>query len=572
MRDRAGALPVLVLLVAVLAGCSSIPTSGPVHEGRDLQLERGDSALRVIGQPPVKGASPQDVVRGFLQASADFVNDHATARLYLAPAVRQRWQPSAGTVVYDRSEGPFSLDVTRGGAVSLSAAEVARMDSEGHYARSTPGTVLRRTFQMAKVDGEWRISALADGLVLTRGDIQETYRQLNLYFLAPSRTVLVPDTVFLPAVPGLSTTLVNRLLRGPSGPMRGVVTTAFPQGASLSVSSVPVRDGVARVSLDPSALDADADSRERMSAQLVWTLKQLPEIQAVRVTANGESLAVRGVPEDQPRDAWSAYDPAGLTQGSIAYVVRAGRVGRVVDGKFTPVAGPAGDGRQPVQRPGVSLDAAELAAISPDGRTLLLGRLLDEGPLTARFRGGDLSAPSWDPAGDIWVADRSDGRLWLVPPGNAKAAQVEVPRLAAGPVTTVRVARDGSRVALVAGVGPQARLYVGSVVRDQQRRVRVTEVYELLPELRAVRDIAWGDATTLAVLGRVGDQPSSPLFTDIDGYNVTPIEQQPNLATLAAAPGPRPLLAANTSGELWQYTVGRGWVDLGPGADPTYPG
>lgn len=580
MRDRARGkvLPVLVLLVAVLAGCSSIPSSGPVHEGRDLQLERGDSALRVIGQPPVKGASPQDVVRGFLQASADFVNDHATARLYLAPAVRQRWQPSTGTAVYDRSaaatssEGPFSLDVARDGTVNLSAAEVARMDAEGHYARSAPGTTLRRTFRMTKVDGEWRISALADGLVLTRGDIQETYRQVNLYFLAPSRTVLVPDTVFLPAEPGLSTTLVNRLLRGPSRSLRGVVTTAFPQGTSLSVSSVPVRDGVARVSLDPSALDADPDSRERMSAQLVWTLKQLPEIQAVRVTANGESLAVRGVPEDQPRDAWSAYDPAGLTQGSIAYVVRHGRVGRVVDGKFTPVAGPAGDGREPVQRPGVSLDAAQLAAISPDGRTLLLGRLLDEGPLTARFRGGDLSAPSWDPAGNIWVADRSDGRLWLVPPGRGKPVQVEVPRLEAGRITTVRVARDGTRVALVAGAGSQAHLYVGSVVHEPQERVGITGVYGLLPELHAVRDIAWGDATTLAVLGRLGDQPSSPLFTDTDGYNVTPIEQLPNLATLAAAPGPRPLLAADASGTLQQYTVGRGWVKLGDGTDPTYPG
>ena len=72
---------------------------------------------------------------------------------------------------------------------------------------------------------------------------------------------------------------------------------------------MPVRDGIATVRLNAAALQADDNARERMSAQIVWTLKQLSEVVRVRITAGGETLLVCGVAEDQDRDAWPTYDP-----------------------------------------------------------------------------------------------------------------------------------------------------------------------------------------------------------------------------------------------------------------------
>ncbi len=154
---------------------------------------------------------------------------------------------------------------------------------------------------MTRVDGEWRIASLDNGLVLTQSDVQETFRQLNLYFLAPSRRVLVPDTVFLPSAPGLSTALVTRLLGGPTEELAAATTTAFPRGTSLAVSSVPVRDGIAQVNLDASALKADGAARALMSAQLVWTLKQLPEFQGLQLSVEGDDLSVPGQGQVQSR-------------------------------------------------------------------------------------------------------------------------------------------------------------------------------------------------------------------------------------------------------------------------------
>ncbi len=572
MSDRRRAAAV-ALAAVLLAGCSSLPTSGPVRAGRDLQADRDDVGVRVIGQPPVPGSRPQDIVRGFLQAGADFVNDHAVARLYLAPAARERWKPSTGTAVYDRSEAPFSVEPTSVGSVKLTATEVARIDGQGHY-RRTGGTQLTRTFPMTRVDGEWRIASLKNGLVLTQSDVQETFRQLDLYFLAPSRRVLVPDTVFLPSAPGLSTALVTRLIGGPTEELAAATATAFPRGTSLAVSSVPVRDGIARVNLDASVLKADGAARALMSAQLVWTLKQLPEFQGLELSVEGEEFSVPGQGQVQSRDAWSGLDPAGLDAGVDAVAVRGGRLGRIAAGRFTPVSGPAGSGRPALRQPAVSLDGAQAAGVVDGGRGLVTGRLAENEAFGERLRGSALSTPSWDAGGNLWVVDAPVGRVWMIPDGTRDPVAVKVPKVPAGRVTGIRVGRDGARVAVVAGTGAQARLYVGSIVRGRAGAptAAIEHLIEILPGLRSVRSVAWADATTLAVLGAQNGGQVTPLLTDTDGYDVAPVEPESGLVSVAAAPQQRPLLAATADGRLAQYTSGRGWVDLGPGADPAYPG
>jgi hypothetical protein len=161
----------------------------------------------------------------------------------------------------------------------------------------------------------------------------------------------------------------------------------------------------------------------------------------------------------------------------------------------------------------------------------------------------------------------------MVPDGTKPAVAVEVPRLAGGPVQALRVARDGARVALIAGTGAGARLLVGSIIRDRGvPRARLTALREVMPQLHPVRDVAWADATTLALLGAEGDAAVIPRLADTDGYTISTVEPQPGLLSIAAAPPARPLLAGTTDGRLLQYTAGRSWVDIGLGTDPAYPG
>lgn len=574
----------------ILSACAAIPTSGPVHQGDDLQLQRVDDGVPFIGQPPLRGASPEDVVRGFLQSSADFVEDHAVAREYLTPTVRQRWQPQAGTVVFDRLSADPAVITGSTATVTVKGTEVGRIDVDGGFRRTPVGTTLSRTFRLQRLDGQWRVSDLEDGLALSSANVLETYRALSLYFLAPSGTLVVPDSVLIPELPGITAKLVARLLRGPTASLQGSVRTAFPAGTELEVSSVPISDGVATVRLDKSALQADDRAREAMSAQLVWTLRQLPDVRRVRIISGNEDLVVSGVAAEQDRSSWRTYDPDALVASPSAYVVRAGRVGRYVDGKFERVLGIPDD--LSLRTPAGSLDGTRLAAVSGDGHSLLVGRPSRDSTPQVRVTGADLGAPSWDPGNDLWVVDRATGALWYLADGADKPQEVTVPRPLSGNrrLSAGVVSRDGTRVALVVGIGKAARLVIAGVQRVETtdpdvvggETVALVNVEEPLPDLRTVRDVSWADASTLAVLGvQVAADGGeavdpAPFYVGTDGYRVRAVEPLPGLVGLTSAPSQQdlvtPLVAATEDGQLWQYTSGGGWVVLGPGSDPAYPG
>jgi len=581
----AGAALVGAALLGVAAGCASIPTSGPVRPGDVLQVDPENEGVPFIAEPPRRGAAPEEIVRGFLRAGADFRSDHAVAREYLTPAARQSWDPDRGTVVYTGIAEPQATAAPGSGQpVVVQVPEVARIDGEGSYRRSAEGSVVERAFGLDRVEGQWRIARLDDGLLLSALDVAETYRQVALYFLSPTRNVLVPDLVLLPQLQGLSTQLVSRLLRGPTAALRGAVRTAFPQGTSLDVESVPVSDGLATVQLDEVALRANEDARQQMSAQLVWTLKQLgPEVSRVRITAGGEDLLTSGVPPEQPREAWATFDPDAMPDDASLYAVRDGAVGQVLDGRFVPVAGAAGSGGAALRTPAVSLDGDQIAAVSADGGVLVHGQLADGVPLGVAARGGELSRPSFDPSGNLWFADRATGGLFLLPAGATTPVPVPVPRLPGGRLSGVAASRDGVRLALISGTGSAARLSVVAVAGldrlgpdgGRSAEMRLVGLAAPLPGLRGVRDVAWADATTVVVLGSLDELPVRPHDVSVDGYRVVDLEPLAGLVTIAAAPpASRPVVGATTDGELVEHSPasGRGWEPLVQAVDPAFPG
>ncbi|MDQ1604034.1 MAG: hypothetical protein QOE01_1879 [Actinomycetota bacterium] len=567
---------ILVGLVVLSSACASIPTSSPPRLGRDVRLDTEGSSARRIGEPPVPGANQENLVRGFLHANADFLDDHAVARQFLDRSVQQDWRPGAGTTVYDPAAGPFTVRRTGATTVDVAATEVARIDATGHYHRSAPGTRLHRTFQLTKVGTQWRIHKLSGGLVLTTSDVELAFRQVNLYFLAESGRTLVPDPVLLPDLPGLSTNLVTSLLHGPVEPLRAAASTAFPTGTDLRVASVPIRDGSAVVDLTSEVRRADDEERQQLSAQLVWTLRQLPGVQTIRVLAEGEDLNVSGAAGAQHRGAWDQFDPSPLPKDSNAYVVRAGRLGRVIDEAFVPLGGVTAE-TPAVRHPAVSLDTTTLAAISADHRVLEVAQLANagtvKGSLTPLLQGTNLSAPSWDANGNVWVVDRPAGRVLVVPRGDSRAVQVSVAGPPTGRISLVRVSRDGTRVAVIAGSGRSASVLVGVVARDDQGvPVRIEGLTRFYPGLAGVRDVAWADPTTLAVLGSVGPGAVEAILAGIDGFITTTLDPKRDLVSVAAAPSAQPVVAATSGGHLVQWTPGQRWVGLGTGSDPAYPG
>jgi hypothetical protein len=451
--------------------------------------------------------------------------------------------------------------------VEFEAGLEAVIAEDGEFTPARPTASTDVEFGLRKVAGEWRIETLPDGLLLTGADVSRAFRPVSLFFLTPDEKSVVPAPVFLRAGgPGLATTLVEALLAGPTNWLSPAVRTAFPPGTALTRPEEPLDtlSGLATVDLTDEALVADRDTRRAMAAQLMWTLRQLPEVNAVRITVGAVVT----------REALSAYDPAGVPGAADAYLVRDGELVSLAAGGGT-VPGPAGSGRRPLRDPAVSLSGDQVAGLSSNHRTVYAGRLAADQRLGVALRGGRFSSPSWDRYDGLWVAEQVNGsgaRALLLRPDSEPLAV----RLGSsiGAVRAMRVSRDGARLVLVTVSGGATRLLVGRVVRNGDD-VSVQGLRPIASQFTDIVDVAWADAERLAVLAREGSGPLQAYLVTVDGAASTAVGSVPGMTSIAAASGPtglRPLLAGTDDGVVHRNVGGTTWQVLGNGRDPTYPG
>ena len=190
---------VVVLRSCALAGCASLPTDGPVEDGRRRDPDDLGGALRL--QPArARGPAPtpDEIVAGFLDAlQATPVSTTGGRRSSSPQAAVATWRPERSTIVYG---GQYHRD--RGPVVDVRTCRDAfELDRRGRWL----GPLGRRRrgpaagFRLARDDGEWRIAGPArrDGrpAVALRVPLP---RSTPCYFFDPTGSVLVPEPVYLP--------------------------------------------------------------------------------------------------------------------------------------------------------------------------------------------------------------------------------------------------------------------------------------------------------------------------------------------------------------------------------------
>ena len=559
-----------------LAGCAGIPTSGPVRQGAAIVAQQEEPNTRSIGQPPRDGASQLQIVEGFLHASASFDDDHAVARLFLTPDAAKTWNPSAGATIYNGSSASYQ-QLTATDEVVFSASGLGVISQQGEY--SDAAKPVTADFKLTKVDGQWRISTPRQGLLITPADRDRTYRVYDVYFPDPARSGLVPNQVLLPVGPGASTSLVRALVAGPTPWLAPAVRTAIPTGTKLVVDSAPITDGVVQVDLTAPAATVNASEARALSAQMVWTLRQLVGVTAVRITVDG--IPLRNLPAVQDIASWQQWDPNAETPNASAFFSDNERLFSLDNDAPVAVLGQVGDGGFPLHRPGVSFDGTEVAGLDAGSHHLYVvkvaaGEKVPPAVVTGATR---LSAPSWDRFGNVWTVDQrlSGPVFWVDSPGSA-AKVVGTQGLPDGRIVTMRIARDGARVALV--VQPKgktgAAVYLGRIERGEGHLV-LSGFRMISSVLTDTSDVAWLSADRLVVLGRV--DPGGvlqPLIVDLSGateQSLGPIDSAsdgPGIASITAEPG-HEILASASDGKLYRY-LAFGWTALGTGQYPAYPG
>jgi hypothetical protein len=553
-----------VLLLA-LTGCTTVPMSSPTVQITQAPA-RPAEVVGIEPLPPDPGATPEEIVRSFIDAAASVRPGHPVAREHLAPDAARTWSDEDGITVLSPD---YATVTTETGAVEVTANPVGTVDGRGVFTVANADT-LTRQFRLEQVDGEWRITDPPDGLIILEPDFQRLYEEVAAYFVDPTGQRVVPDPRYLITGEALPTALVQRLLEGPSGPLAAGVRNPL-SGVQLR-SAITVTGQSALVDLT-GLPTKPAPILSEICAQLVWTLTQLGQasIRSVEIRVDGEPVDVTGVPDEQTQADWTAFDPDAVPLESVGHYVTGGALHTVTAGAPTP--GPAGTGVYGLTDAGASIDARSgelsfLVGVRPDagGTTLLAGPY--DGDLTPVLSGARLSSPTVAATrSEIWVVRDGTSVVRVQASGSPQA--VNTPTLAGlGVAETLRLSPDGVWAALVIEGPTGHALYVGTVVRAEDGSVALRDFRGIAPQLSQVLDVAWRDSGNLLVLAGDRGEGLVPYTVGVDGWGLTevPTAGLPSPPqSIAAAPSRQPLV--NAGGTIWQLTGGT-WGTLVRGQEP----
>lgn len=534
---RRSLLTVLMTAFAlVLTACASMPTSGPVVKIAHVSTPTPDGGFAITPRGPQAGASPTEIVQGFLDAMQATPVQTSTAREFLAAEFADAWDPQRETVTYTDLTPPHGSTI-----VTVDLSEANHLDEQGVW-RGTAGMADSQLhFAMVREKGQWRISSAPNALIVPQSWFDARFTQVSLYYFDPSGRILVPEPVFVPRGEQLATTLVRGLVAGPSDALTGVVRTFLPTGVSAGLS-VPVdRNGVASVDLKGDLGQQSDHAVHLMSAQLAWTLRQDDSIQAIR-------LSIGGRPVDQSSngviavDTGAQYDPAGYASSARLFGIAAGAGVDATSEKLDPLPGPLGSGKPPLRTMAISLDAAQGAGVTADGRELRSGSLEQGATATVRLTGTDLLRPAWDFANRLWDVDRtSEGAVVHVSDGK-RMRRIVVPGVTGQDVRRFLVSRDGSRLIALVRHSDGDQVVVSRIRSSDQGRVLGavgTQVISDLGEGTRIRDIGWHSPTSVVTLQQLsGTALIRTLSVDgaVSGFPAVTLTVGDRLRALAASP------------------------------------
>ncbi|MCF6526392.1 LpqB family beta-propeller domain-containing protein [Streptomyces sp. JJ36] len=599
-RRRTGA--VVLALTFVLSGCASMPGSGPVTPVDSAPRTEGDSRVRVFGVSPQKDEDPQDIVRGFLEATTSDEPDLSTAKEYLTQETAEAWDPFAGTTVLAggpatgvREEDPDG----KGSVVEVSGTRTARVD--GRHAYDPDHGEYTRDFHLTETKEGWRIDMLPDGLVLGESDFQRIYRSVNTYYFArlgpdgasvvSGEKVLVADPVYLRGRIDPVTEAVRSLLEGPTVWLGPVVSSAFPDGTRLARGE--------RLSLDDSGgLDvrlnkegAQAGKRQcaRMAAQLLHTVQSQASAKVTRVRLAGPGGTTVCELSRQEAELYAPGRLSGRGEGQY-FIDGRSRVATTLPGEEPKVVeGALGSEVLRFGSVGVSRDERQAAAVTLDGRQLFVSALAPDGKLGepmvvshAAKEADGLSAPSWDGLGDLWIADRDprNPRLLRLRGGKEEPEEVDVPSLGKNErIESLRVSSDGVRIAMrVREADGRRTLKLGRVQRGGTREdpeVAVAAARSVAPQLQDVVTASWAGPSQLAVVGRESHSAQQLQYVGTDGStaNQPALPGINDVEQIAASEEEGSALLAETKLGIFRLPPDSNWKTVAEeGTAPVYPG
>lgn len=554
MRARTRLTALLVGLLVVTTGCTSISATGPIEQ---VPMSAQPPGIDVAPKPPQEGATPTRLVEGFLQAMADPKGDYQVARQYLTSEASDAWEPTSA-VVFD---GAVTGDAESAG---ISGTQVGSLDGSGHYTARLQS--FHHDFALVDEGGQWRIGAAPDGLLLSRYIFERYYREVSIYFVSTAGSHVVPDPVHLPEAQVTPTSIVEALLDGPSDGLSRAVTNALPAAVKLGSEAASIdSQGIVTVDLTGISENLGDDARRRLGAQLLWSLTAIPRVTGLVVTRDGLVFTLpdsnaQGVFELNTQQGWQVLS-RGVNHDLFA--VRDGVPGRIAN-PFDSFS----TGETRYSEISASLDGATLALVD-EGRTQLwMGARSAEMTLVETGL-TNLRDPQFV-LGTLWVLGEGPegGSVLTTVQRSGKVERVVFDAPPDARIVSFAVSPTRARVGLVLDISGQRKLGLATVVDSKPVNVVAWEQLHLIADndeaLTDPQSMRWSDETKLAVIASNAGQRS--VYTaHVDGSEIEDLSPVAGEAVeVAALPrmGGGPVAIRIANGAVWRFDARTRWNRL----------
>ena len=563
MNQRLCLAVVAILSSLSLAACTSLPTSSSPSPF-DVDAPNAQPVDLAAGGP-VADADPESLLSSFLLAcAAGASDDYATARLFLTSSSAQTWDPHKLVTIYSTDSTPkvsYSFDPSKTDTLnaSITATGVGSVDQNGVLSPAETSSLEAR-FHLVRENGQWRIDAPADGVVVSQASFTASHELVSLMFLSATGDSLVADPRWYPTR-RVETHMLEGLIAGPQSHLSDALVNAIPSGTSISAGGIELSDHVAKVSLN-GTLPSDDRGKQLMAWEISQTLQRSGRVNSVEINVGGEALPSAGLPSQPSYDLDSAV---ALNSNGLVRI----------------------DGRNVSTRilPNAPSSSASLPAVSPVSSSLLAWReddrlvLVDSSTNAMRVVDGSEGqySPSIDRVGWVWDIPRG---------GNLRASRVDGQNLpiasenqSLNGVSAVRVSPDGARALLLRQVGGSTSAWiVGIERRGSGEPIALTDPEPLAGLSTGVDDVSWAGRSTVVAVRQGGLHAGNDQVDEVSLVTV-PVGGFPSV--LALPTGTQRLSAGSSSATMvirgkdgnYQVRSGALWQSLeGNLRDVNFPG
>lgn len=541
--------------VTLLSACTSLPTEGPVNATR-----APDGTNQTVGfyaNGPREGSTPEEIVYGFLTASAaGLSDDFEVARQFLSPQASEEWRPLEEVRIYADARVPVTTR-TETQAVRLSLGAEGSIDPSGRFMMSSSDAVITTDFSLARnADGEWRIIDLDNGLLISATLFESQYSKSELHFLTADSQYLVADLRWFPRTTYASAA-TRELFEGPSEWLSDAVRTAVPPGTTIGSRGISTTSGTATVSLSEEALSVSGYQRALFMAQIEETLTMLSSIQNVELTVDGvpwevnQSISLSSYPFTESTMLVNVDGRPSLYENGSAVSLS------MTDVPTDLEALTIGYGDNP---PMVAIaDGSRLVTLPNNGTA----------PVTL-LEGDTIGTPSIDIYDWIWAGS---GDTIIAFTAEGDRVPLSASWLDGGTVDSIHVSREGARAVVVWHNETNTYITTTAIIRDGNGEpVALDGALELGAGVDEVLDVAWIDETTVAALATLPGGSNPGIYAVPIGGPITPITEVNGATSITAGSGQGSLVLATENGQILERSGG-GWrLLLTDGSSPALPG